>query len=276
MIQKRNKAKGLIVLFAVVLISQSVFSMSSGKKLIVVANNAPVYLEPDQKSTVIATLEKGSILTLSSERKFRQIFNYVYFTSQKTGCTKSGYIHDSYVDKLFNVTKVITIQGQSQSTRNSLKSDLYLDKSLWSMSSSQLRNIKGDPIHEGQSQGYNIIGYRQTIMDRECLVGFYFEGGRLVGAKFSFAEQSDNKNQNIVDYKKIKELLIQKFGRPEQDNISWKDASHKDDIEEWGNAIGMGHLEYSSKWRTRQADVMLQLDGSDEEISLELTYKGTT
>jgi len=38
----------------------------------------------------------------------------------------------------------------------------------------------------------------------------------------------------------------------------------------------MGHLKYSSKWKTRQAEVLLQLDGADEEISLELTYKGTT
>lgn len=272
----KSKAKGLILVFVSVLITQTLFSISSGKKLIVVVNKAPVYLEPDQKSTVIATLDKGSILTLSSERKFRQIFNYVYFTSQKTGCTKSGYIHDSSVNKLFNVTKVITIQGQSQNARQALKSDLYLDKSLWSMNSAQLRSIKGEPMHQGQSQGYDIIGYRQTILDRECLIGFYFEGGRLVGAKFSFADQSENKNQNIVDYKKIKELLIQKYGRPEQDNISWKDTTHKDDIEEWGNAIGLGQLEYSSKWRTRQADVLLQLEGADEEISLELTYKGKT
>jgi hypothetical protein len=276
MIQKRNKITVIVSAFALLFITQCVFSNSSGKKLIVVANKAPVYLEPDQKSTVIATLEKGSILTLSSDRKFRHIFNYVYFTSQKTGCTKSGYIHDSYVNKLFNVTKVITIQGQSHIAEKTIRSDLYLDKSLWSMNSDQLRRFKGEPIHEGQSQGYTIIGYRQTIMDRECLVGFYFEGDRLAGAKFSFVEQPDNKNQNIVDYKKIKELMIQKYGRPEEDNIAWKDPLHKDDIEEWGNAIGMGHLTYSSKWRTRRTEVLLQLAGADEEVSLELTYRGKT
>ena len=138
---------GIIFMFVLLLVTQSVFSISSGKKLIVVANKAPIYLEPDQKSTVIATLDKGAILTLSSDRKFRRIFNYVYFTSQKTGCTKSGYIHDSYVDKLFSVTKVITIQGQSQNTKNVIKSDLFLDQSLWSMSSAQLRSFKGEPLH---------------------------------------------------------------------------------------------------------------------------------
>jgi len=276
MIQKRMTYMGVIFFLLCVFLTQTSFSAYSGKKLIVVANQAPVYLEPDQKSTVIATLNKGSILTLSSERKFRRMFNYVYFTSQKTGCTKSGYIHDSYVDRLFNVTKVITIQGQEKNTKSTLKSELYLDRSLWNMDIAQLRRIMGEPIHEGQSQGYNIIGYKQTIMDRECLIGFYFEGGRLAGAKYSFIEHRDNKNQNIVDYKKIKELMIQKYGRPEEDNISWKDASHKDRIEEWGSAIAMGHLKYSSKWKTRQAEVLLQLAGADEEISLELTYKGTT
>jgi len=70
--------------------------------------------------------------------------------------------------------------------------------------------------------------------------------------------------------------MIQKYGKPEEDNISWKDAVHKDNIEEWGNAIGMGHLKYSSKWRNGRAEVLLQLAGADEEISLELTYKVTS
>ncbi len=258
------------------LISFSSLIFSAGKKLIVVADKAQIYLEPDQKSRVIETLNKGDILTLSSERKFRRIFNYVYFTSQNTGCTKSGYILESLVDKLFSVTKVITIQGDSTKNTKIIRSKVFLEATEWGMSSNQLKRIEGQPAHLGESQGYQIIGYQKEILERDCLIGFYFSNDRLKGAKLSFLEQHTNKNQNIADFKRIKDLMVQKYGRPIEDKISWEDVTHKENISEWGNAIGMGHLEYVSRWSTRKTEVLLRLFGGEDEISLEVTYKPTS
>ena len=261
------------LIFCLATLSSLVFS--AGKKLIVVADQAQIYLEPDQKSPVIEILKRGDILTLSSERKFRRVFNYVYFTSQNTGCTKSGYVLDSLVDKLFDVTKVITIQGDSTKNTRIIRSEVYLEETQWGMSSRQLERIEGKPAHMGESQGYKIIGYQKEILERDCLIGYYFSNDRLKGAKLSFLEQPANKNQNIADFKRIKDLLVQKFGRPIEDKISWEDVTLKDNISEWGNAIGMGHLEYVSKWSTRQTEVLLHLFGEEDEISLEVTYRPT-
>jgi len=273
---KRNKRTwGLMCLiFCLVSFSSSVFP--AGKKLIIVANKAQIYLEPDQKSRVIATLNKGDILTLSSERKFRRVFNYVYFTSQNTGCTKSGYVLESLVDKLFNVTKVITIQGDSTENTKVIRSKVYLEDARWGMSSDHLKREKGQPAHSGDSQGYKIMGYQKEILERNCLIGYYFSNDKLKGAKLSFLEQHSNKNQNIADFKRIKDLLIQKYGRPIEDKISWEDVTHKENISEWGNAIGMGHLKYVSKWSRRGTEVLLHLFGDGDEISLEVTYKPTS
>jgi hypothetical protein len=264
----------VFLIFCLVSFSSTIFS--AGKKLIVVADQAQIYLEPDQRSPVIATLRKGDILTLSSERKFRRIFNYVYFTSQNTGCTKSGYVLDSLVDRLFNVTKVITIQGNSTKNTKVIRSKVYLEGAEWGMSVNQLKRIEGKPVHTGESQGYVIIGYQDKILERDCLIGYYFSENRLRGAKLSFLEQHANKNQNIADFKRIKELLVQKYGRPVEDKISWEDVTHKEDIAEWGNAISLGHLEYLSKWSTRHTEVLLHLFGEEDEISLEVTYKPTS
>ena len=258
------------------LISFSSFIFSAGKKLIIVADKAQIYLEPDQKSRVIATLNKGDILTLSSERKFRRIFNYVYFTSQNTGCTKSGYVLESLVGKLFNVTKVITIQGNATKNTMVIRSRVYLENAKWGMNSDQLKRTEGQPAHLGESQGYQIFGYQKEILERDCLIGYYFSNDRLNGAKLNFLEQHTNKNQNIVDFKRIKDLLVQKYGRPIEDKISWEDVTHKENISEWGNAIGMGHLEYVSKWSTRETEVLLRLFGEEDEVNLEVTYKPTT
>lgn len=273
--RKHRQIMGFIC-FIFYFVSFSSLSYTAGKKLIVVADKAQIYLEPDQKSRVIATLNKGDILTLSSERKFRRVFNYVYFTSQSTGCTKSGYILESLVDKLFDVTKVITIQGNSTKNTKVVRSQVFLEAAEWGMSSNQLKRIEGSPAHQGQSQGYNIIGYQKKILNRECLIGFYFAKDRLKGAKLSFLEPHKNKNQNIADFKRIKDLLAQKYGRPIEDKISWEDATHRENISEWGNAIGMGHLKYISKWSTRETEVLLYLFGEEEEISLEVTFKPTS
>jgi len=272
----RKKIFTAALLFAFSIFYEISVANTAGKKLIVVADNAPVYLEPDQRSPVIAEFDKGAILTLSSDRKYRKIFNYVYFASQKTGCTKSGYILDSFVNKLFEVTKVITIQGESQSTIKTVRSEIYLDDTTWEMSREQLRNLKGKPVHEGQSQGYDIVGYQQEILERECLIGYYFKGHRLIAAEYTFVDSHANKNLNIVDYKKIKELLGQRYGRPAEDEISWVDPALREDIEEWGNAIGMGHLNYRTRWKTSRGEVLLNLFGRDEEISLEITYKANS
>lgn len=275
MSQKNRRTWGIVCLiFFLGSFSSLVFS--AGKKLIVVADQAPIYLEPDQKSPVIATMKKGDILTLSSERKFRRMFNYVYFTSQNTGCTKSGYVLDSLVDKLFNVTKVITIQGSSTKSTKVIRSKVYLEGTQWGMSSNQLKQIEGKPAHTGESRGYKIFGYQKEVLERDCLIGYYFSNDQLKGAKLSFLEQPSNKNQNIADFKRIKDLLVQKYGRPVEDKISWEDATHKENISEWGNAIGMGHLEYVSKWSTRKTEVLLHLFGEGDEISLEVTYKPTS
>jgi hypothetical protein len=229
------------LIFCLVFLSSLVFS--SEKKLIVVAGKAQIYMEPDQKSRVIATLNKGDIHTLSSDRKFRRIFNYVYFTSQNTGLTKSGYVLDSLVDKLFNVTKVITIQGDSTKNTKVIRSKVYLEDTNWGMSINHMKRVEGQPAHLGESQGYQIMGYQKEILERDCLIGYYFSNDRLKGAKLSFLEQHTNKNQNISDFKRIKELLIQKYGRPIED--------------------------------TRGTEVSLHLFGEEDEISLEVTYKPT-
>lgn len=270
---KKLRQAGVCILSVICTLVSAPLSYSAGKKLIVVSDTAQIYLEPDQKSTVIATLHKGDIVTLSSDRKFRRIFNYVYFTSQNTGCTKSGYVLDSSVNKLFNVTKVITIQGESKTNHKIIRSEVYLDSTDWGMSSNELQRFKGEPLHQGQSQGYEILGYQKKILDRDCLIGYYFAENKLKGAKLSFLDQHLNKNQNIADFKKIRDLLAQKYGQPIEDKSSWDDLTHKDDISEWGNAIGQGHLTYKSRWLTPETEVCLRLFGREDEISLEITYK---
>ncbi|MDD8016665.1 MAG: hypothetical protein PHX45_13375, partial [Acidobacteriota bacterium] len=103
-----------LALAAAVLILLVPGSPASVKRLQVVADRADIYLDPDSRSPVIQTLEKGSILTMASAAKTRLSWYYVYFPSPETGKTRAGYILESFVRKLFPDLHVIQIGDESE------------------------------------------------------------------------------------------------------------------------------------------------------------------
>lgn len=108
-----NRKTWLLVLsLGLVLFAFSASSSSAPKKLQVTADKADIHLTADKKSVVIETVKKDTILTSASPRKFKRIWNYVYFISQKTGKTKSGYIKDADVKKLFRNSTARTIHSR--------------------------------------------------------------------------------------------------------------------------------------------------------------------
>lgn len=71
-----------------------------GKKLMVIAEKASIYLEPEKESTVVGIVEKGNVLTLLSKEKIRDHWYYVSFRSEDRFLTVSGFIYASAVEEL--------------------------------------------------------------------------------------------------------------------------------------------------------------------------------
>lgn len=76
----------------------------------ITTEKANIYLEPSDSSPVIEVLDKDTVLISASPRKFKKIWNYVYFKIEDSGKTKAGYVNDDAVMKINTTTKVITIQ----------------------------------------------------------------------------------------------------------------------------------------------------------------------
>jgi len=94
-------------------------------------------------------------------------------------------------------------------------------------------------------------------------------------------ENHTNENLYINDYKELKEILIKKYGEPDKKKlltlygrgeIYWRDDLFKDDRSEWGFAISLGDLSYSSIWETPTTRIALILDGDNYEINLRIIY----
>lgn len=88
--------------------------LSQGKKLIVIVERANIYIDPNESSPVVEAVIKGTILTIRSTGKAKQIWHYVFFTSKETGMTKAGYILDSLVEMHFEVAKPTIIKREER------------------------------------------------------------------------------------------------------------------------------------------------------------------
>ncbi len=247
---------------------------SSSRKLVIVADQAAVHLDPDQRSTVVATLKRGTLVSLGSERKFRTNWNYVYFTSEKTGNTKSGYILDSLVKKLYEVTKKSLIQLEGAEVRTDVIPETNFRSARWGMSKQQILRLEGVPDEQDSSNGLDIVQYLQTVLNMDCMIGFVFAENKLVKAKYSFMARHGDKNQYIQDYTKIRDILVEKYGNPETEAARWEDSRYKDEPSNWGQALSLGHLRFDSTWQDSETEIHLRLNGGNENISLVVEYAG--
>ena len=82
-----------------------------------------------------------------------------------------------------------------------------------------------------------------------------------------------NKNDYITDYRTIKKTLTQKYNVPILDEEIWKNDLYKDDPQNWGKAISLGHHNQWAKWETPDTKILLGLKGDNSEVFLSAIYK---
>jgi hypothetical protein len=271
---KVKRLAGFSILFLFVFVLHSARLHSFNRKLEIIVDKACVHLDPDKKSAIVATLKKGTLVSLGSERKFRTHWNYVYFTSEKTGRTKSGYILDSLVKKLFEVTKKSTIQRDGKVTGSKERTKTHFRNTRWGMNKGQVVRLEGSSNHRENSAGLDIIQYPQKILNMDCMIGYVFADNKLAKAKYSFLADHEDKNQYIRDFEKIRDILIQKYGKPAGEKTLWQDKMYKSDHSNWGLALSLGHVEFNSHWQDSETEIQLRLYRGRDRAFLVVLYSG--
>ncbi len=243
------------------------------KKLRVSADYARIYLQPDDASAVIETLERGHVLSLLYSGKMKKIWYYVCFKSEKSGQTKSGYILDSSVELLFDPLKTITIMEESQALRINYAPRKF-DEMAWGLSKKQIVEMEGRPLSQKRAKGLDVMTYEQKLINLDCSIDYIFAANKLSRTRFSFTTEYLDKNVYLQDYQKIKDALVQKFGRPLEESMDWRDTTFKEDFEAWGEAVSLGHVQLNSRWLTPKTEIVARLGGMEEAISLTVEYEG--
>lgn len=268
--KKIRQGKAILTFCLFVSVCVSVGGVPS-KKLEVTAATAHIHMQPDANSPVIETLYRGEVLTLASARKFKKVWNYVYFTSNGSGSLKSGYVHDSSVTKLYNQTRAITLHNENEAPKED-KPEASVGNIQWGMQSHELVNVLGSPLASQESQEEYVLTYQRSAMNMECLVDYIFSRDRLVKTRYVFGVKYAQKTQYIEEFIKMSDFFQQQYGEPKENNRIWHDKLYEEEPTKWGEAVGLGHLSYETRWTISETEIALTLTGAGDRISLELLY----
>lgn len=238
---------------------------SQSKKLEVTADTANIYLEADDKSPVVAVVNKGTILTLRSTRKVKRIWYHVYVASEGPGVTKSGYIQDSFVERLFVVTKIETLHVPEGM-------EPHFRKARWHASQEQVIRLEGNPVAKDKFGELDVMRFKDSVQSMDCWIDYFFKDNKLVKGRYIFLVRHDYKTQYFGDYKKAKDFLIEAHEKSPLTNINWLNDEYKDDYSKWGLAVSLGHLEYNAIWNMDETEIMLRLFGENNEVKLVADY----
>lgn len=143
-------------------------------------------------------------------------------------------------------------------------------KARWGMSQEEvIRSESGKPV--GRTS--EVLKYKSSLDNKDCSIFYKFQNNRLMTGLYAFDIWHTNQNNYILDYGRLKELLIKKYGTPLDDEVIWSNDLFKNDHQLYGMAVAMGHLAFVARWETPTTEVGLMLTGENYEITLAIIYE---
>jgi len=121
---KHNSMRPIVLIFLFISVGVFVMSLpllSQRNRVTVTAERANIHVDPDEKSAVVETVEKGTVLNLFSSEKIKNIWYRVYFYSIGKKATVVGYIHISMVKEVGEVLEAIEKEIKPKEKKEEIK-----------------------------------------------------------------------------------------------------------------------------------------------------------
>jgi len=142
-------------------------------------------------------------------------------------------------------------------------------KAKWGMSKKDIKKTEKAKVVRDDNE---VLAYDDKVSGMDVLIGYIFINDKLVRSKYVFLNKHTNKNDYISDFGTIKSSIIQKYGEPKEDEKYWNNDLYKNDYDDWGFAISLGHLSYYTVWETPITKIVLQLTGDNYKIDFGVQY----
>ena len=83
----------------------------------------------------------------------------------------------------------------------------------------------------------------------DYIIAYWFVDDKLTHGVYMYDEDHYNKNLYLDEYEKMQSILIEKYGAPELNEWIWSDDLYKDDVQDYGMAVSLGHLTGITDWK---------------------------
>ena len=143
-------------------------------------------------------------------------------------------------------------------------------KTTWGMTKEQVRRTEKGKVAKEES---DMLVYEGSVLNLNCLILYLFTEGKLVRAKYGITEKHTNKNDYISDFGSLKKSLTKKYGKPTKDKQYWRNKLYRNDYDQRGFAVSLGHLSYFTKWEPASTNITLFLRGDNFDILLGVDYQ---
>lgn len=140
----------------------------------------------------------------------------------------------------------------------------------WGMRKDQVKKLEKVKIIQ---EGTNTLMYQGKLSAFNVSIWYVFVSNSFVRGVYVIHEKHVNSADHIADYSVFKYLLLKKYGKPNDDEIYWKDNLYFDDPQQWGTALGVGHLVYHTAWDTERTKITMRLTGDHSRISHTIHYQ---
>ncbi len=134
------------------------------------------------------------------------------------------------------------------------------------------KRVKQAEVSELFHEEEHSLLYRGKIAELDCCIVYCLVEDRLVRARYVITEEHPDRNNHINDFEKVKEALTVKYGKPADDQVVWRADLYKEDDDDWGVSVSLGHLVFGCDWSTDSTDILLMLCGENYEISFVVEY----
>lgn len=111
-----------------------------------------------------------------------------------------------------------------------------------------------------------------TIGGFDALAGFYFFGDTFYMGTYVLTVPHTNLNDHISDFKQIDLILQDKYGKKASVAREWKDDLYKDEEQQHGFAVSLGHYRMSDAWINGNTGIIHTLEGDNYEIKHKIGY----
>jgi len=128
---------------------------------------------------------------------------------------------------------------------------------------------------EGASieEGTEAISLKAEIAGLNSDVVYSFVDDRLVGGAYLINSPHMNANLYIDEFRTLKGLLTDKYGKPSVDRTAWSDDLYRNDPQHWGTAVSAGHVAFIAGWKQPETEIQLILRGDNFKVQLGAIYK---